>query len=77
MIVWKSINLINIDTGTVMKNSEMLKFVPDHLKTKKMCNHAATKLPNLLRHVPYQHKTQKICDQAILENEGTVNLVPD
>ena len=55
----------------------MLKFVPDHLKTKKMCNHAATKLPNLLRHVPYQHKTQKISDKAILENEGTVNSVPD
>ena len=27
---------LNINTGTVMKNPEMLKFVPDHLKTKKM-----------------------------------------
>ena len=26
--------------GTVIKNPGMLKFVPDHLKTKKMCKHA-------------------------------------
>ena len=32
MDVYKS---LNISIGTVMKNPEMLKFVPDHLKTKK------------------------------------------
>ena len=26
---------LNINIGTVMKNPETLKFVPDHLKTKK------------------------------------------
>ena len=26
---------LNISTGTVMKNTEMLKFVTDHLKTKE------------------------------------------
>ena len=26
---------LNISIGTIMKNPEMLKFVPDHLKTKK------------------------------------------
>ena len=26
---------LNINIGAVMKNPEMLKFVPDHLKTKK------------------------------------------
>ena len=26
---------LNISIGTVMKNPEMLKFVPDHRKTKK------------------------------------------
>ena len=31
--------------GTVMKNSEMLKFLPDYLKTEKMCRHAVKKLP--------------------------------
>ena len=33
MCVHKS---LNITIGTVTKNSEMLKFLPDHLKTKKM-----------------------------------------
>ena len=28
-------NSIIIDIGTVMKNPKMLKFVPDHLKTKQ------------------------------------------
>ena len=28
-------NLLNISTGKVMKNPKMLKFVPDHLKTKE------------------------------------------
>ena len=30
----------------------MLKFVPDHLKTKKMSKHAVKKLLYLLRYVP-------------------------
>ena len=32
MDVYKS---LNINIGAVMKNPEMIKFVPDHLKTKK------------------------------------------
>ena len=31
MDIYKS---LNISIGTVMENTEMLKFVPDHLKTK-------------------------------------------
>ena len=30
--------------GAIMKNSEMLMFVADHLKTEKMYKHAVTKL---------------------------------
>ena len=41
-----------ISTGTVMRNSEMLKFVSDHLKTKTMCKHAVKKLTFLIRFVP-------------------------
>ena len=40
MYVYKSLNII---IGTVMKNPEMLEFVPDHLKTKTICKHAITK----------------------------------
>ena len=50
---------LNINIGTVMKNAEMLKFAPDHLKTKKVCKHAVKKLPYLLRFVPDQYKTQQ------------------
>ena len=41
MGIYKS---LNIKIGTVMKNTEMLKIVADHLKTKKMCKHAVKKL---------------------------------
>ena len=55
MDVYKS---LNIAIGTLMQNPEMLKFVPDHLKTNKLSNRAVKKLPYLLRHVPDQYKTQ-------------------
>ena len=29
-----------ISIGAITKNSEMLKFVPHHFKTKKMCKYA-------------------------------------
>ena len=34
MDIYKS---LNINIGTVMKNPEMLKLVPNHLKTKRKC----------------------------------------
>ena len=49
MDVYKS---LNVSIRTVMKNPEKLKFVPDHLKTKKMCQHVVKTLPYLLRYVP-------------------------
>ena len=42
MDVYKS---LNINIGAVMKNLEMLKFVPDHNKIKKICKHAVKILP--------------------------------
>ena len=53
MGIYKS---LNISTGTVMKNPEMLKFFPRHLEIKKICKHAVKKLPYLLRYVPHQYK---------------------
>ena len=50
MGIYRSLN-ISIGIGTVMKNPEMLK-LPDHLKTKKMCEHAVKKFHFLLRYVP-------------------------
>ena len=56
---------LNISIGTVMRNPEMLKFVTDHLKTKKMCKHAVKRLPYPLRYVPDQYKTHQMCDKAV------------
>ena len=41
-------NNLKISTGAVIKNPEMLKFVPDHLKTKKMCKDTVKKLHSLI-----------------------------
>ena len=45
MDIYKS---LNISIGTVMKNPEMLKFVPDHVKTKKI---VGMQLKNLFIHL--------------------------
>ena len=55
MDVYKS---LNINIGTVMKNPEMLKFVPHNLKIKNMCKYAVKKSPYRLRYAPDQYKTQ-------------------
>ena len=38
-----------ISIGAITKNLQMLKFVPNHLKTKKMCKHAVKKLSLVIR----------------------------
>ena len=48
----------------------MLRLVPDHIKTKRMCKHAVKKLPFLIKYVPDRYKTQQMCDKVILENGG-------
>ena len=55
----------------------MIKFVPDHLKTKKLCKHAVKILPYLLRYVPDKYKTQQMCDKVILENGEAMKSAPD
>ena len=61
--------------GTILKNPEMIKFVPDNLKTRKMCKYAVEKLPYIIRYVPDQCKTQQMCDKTILENGGILKSV--
>ena len=53
----------------------MLKFFSGYLKTKKMCKHAARKLPFLIRRIPDQYKTQHMCGKAISKNGGTLQSV--
>ena len=58
-------NSSNIAIVTVIKHPEMLKFFPDHLKTKAMCKHAVKKLPYLLRYV-YQLSVKAIIESLLL-----------
>ena len=58
VVIMDIYNSLNISTLTVMRNPEMLKFVTDHLKTKKICKHAVKKLPYLLRYFRDQYKIQ-------------------
>ena len=50
----------NISIGEMIKGSEMLEFLPDPLKTKRMCKLkrcAVKKLPFLIKYVPDRYKT--------------------
>ena len=47
-------NVLNISIGTVMRNQEMLKFVLDHFKDRKISKHAVKNLLYQLRCVPDQ-----------------------
>ena len=48
---------LKISIRTIMANPEILKFVSDHLKTKKMCKHAVKKLLFVIRYVSDRYKT--------------------
>ena len=43
---------LKVRIQVIIKNPEMLKFIPDHLKTKKMCKYAVKKLSLIIRYVP-------------------------
>ena len=43
---------LKISIGAITKNPKMPRFVPDHLKTKKMCKLAIKKLPFVIQYVP-------------------------
>ena len=62
-----------ISTWAIIKNPEMWEFVPDYLKTKKMCEHAVKKLPFVIRYVPIDIRLNKV----VQENGGTLQSVPD
>ena len=65
---WSS-NKKSISIGAVIKNPEMVRFVPGHFKTKNMCWHIVKKLLFAIRYVPDWYKTQEMC--------GTLKFAPD
>ena len=50
---------LKLGIGAIIKNLELLKFVPDYLKTRKMCTSAVKKLMFVLMYVPDQYETKK------------------
>ena len=61
--------------GAIITIPELLRFLTDHFKTKKMCKSAVKKFLFVLRYVPDRYKTQKMCDGVILENGGRLVFV--
>ena len=54
----------------------MLKFIPDHLKTKQICNYAVKKLRFVIRYVPDQNKSKKMRNKGVIKNDETVESIP-
>ena len=75
MNIVQSSKSLRTSIGAIIKNSEMLRFVPDHLKTKKMCKHVIKKLPFVTRYVPNQFKGQQMHDIIFLENGVMLKFV--
>ena len=74
-IVQKTIELLEV-FGTIIKNPQILRFVPDHLKCKK-CVNMQFKIVFLIRYFPDQYKTHRMCDKVVVENGGTLKFIPD
>ena len=43
---------LKISIAAIIKNPEMLRFAPDHLKTKKIYKNGVKKLPFAIKYVP-------------------------
>ena len=64
---------LNINIGTVMKNPEILKFVPD-CQNQGICKY---NYPNLLECVPECYETQEICGKTVITYSFTIKFVPE
>ena len=57
---------LTISIAAIIENPEMLNFVPEHLKTKKMCKHEAKNWSSVIRYAFHQYKTQQMCQKSII-----------
>ena len=53
-----------------------LTFLPDHLKTNRMCNEAVRRKPLILKFVPGNLQTQEMCKRVVEENPRLLKYVP-
>ena len=68
---------LKISIGEIIKKLEKLRLDSDHLKIKKMCNHAVKKLSFVIRDFPEQCRTQQMCDRELFQNDGTLESIPN
>ena len=54
-----------------------LDYVPDHFKTKRMCERAVEDEPETLEYVPNHLKTEEMCKEAMRNNPYMLRYVPD
>ena len=56
---------LEISSGPIIKNQEMLRFLHDHFKKTMIRKNAVKKLSPVIRYGPDQYKMQEICDKAV------------
>ena len=66
---------LKITIEAIMKNPEILKFVPDHLNTKKMGKNRIKKLSFAIIFVPNQYKTHDMCDKVVSEEPFYIKIL--
>ena len=54
-----------------------LDYVPDHFKTKRMCERAVEDEPETLEYVPNHLKTEEMCKEAMRNNPYMLRYVAD
>ena len=59
---------LKINIAAIIKDPEMLRFVPDHLKTKRISKNAVKNMLFTIKYVPDQYKTTKMCEIVFIEN---------
>ena len=66
-----------ISVGAAMKNLEMLKVIPDHLKSEKrvVMQFFFFFFFFVIRYIPDKYNTKYMCNKAILENGETPKSV--
>ena len=64
---------LRISTGAITKNPEMLRFVPDYLKTKNKYENRVKRLSLVVGYVSDLYETREMCNKAVVEN-GVVSV---
>ena len=61
----------------VRNSPYVLRIVPDHFKTREMCEKALEKDPFILWTVPDRHNIQEMCDKTVKKVSWSLEYVPD